>query len=174
MSRIDLDAGHVDDRPSNPSTNPHLADIMSRRTLLRGMAATALAAGTPVFSTRDALAQSTSTLGFTEIPHHMAEGHTVAPGYDVQVLIRWGDKVAADAPAFDPTNITGESQAKQFGSNNDFLAFMPLPLGSNSSDSGLIFSNHENVHQQLIWPGIVEDKVKPELTLEAVLTLKKS
>ncbi len=164
MSRIDIDSDHDDDRPSNPSANPHIADVMSRRSLLKGMAAASvLVAGAPVFPIKEALASSTSTLGFTEIPHQMAESHAVAPGYNVQVLIRWGDKVAADAPAFDPKNITGESQAKQFGYNNDFLAFMPLPLGSNSSDSGLIFSNHENVHQQLIWPGIVEDKVKPEL-----------
>ena len=163
MSRIDLDAGDIDDRPSNPSANPHLADVMSRRSLLKGMAAAALAAGSPVLPLRDALAQSTSTLGFTEIPHQMAETHAVAPGYGVQVVIRWGDKVAADAPAFDPTNITAEAQAKQFGYNNDFLAFMPLPLGSQASDHGLIFSNHENVHQQLLWPGVVEDKVKFEL-----------
>ena len=165
MSRADSDddAG----RTGNPSANTHLADIMSRRALLKGMAATAATTagglGAATMPLKEALAVSTSTLGFTEIPHHMAEGHAVAPGYGVQVVIRWGDKVLADAPAFDPNNITAESQAKQFGFNNDFLAFMPLPLGSSSSEHGLLFANHENTHQQLIWPGIVEDKVKLEL-----------
>jgi uncharacterized protein len=164
MSRIDLDADHADDRPCNPSANPHLVEVMSRRALLKGMAAAVAVggAGAPIFAFKEALASSASTLTFKEIAHHMSETHAVAPGYGVQVVIRWGDKVAKDAPPFDPGNITAEAQAKQFGFNNDFLAFMPLPLGSQSSDNGLLFVNHENIHHQLIWPGIVDDKSRME------------
>ena len=156
-----------DDRPSNPSANPHIADVLSRRGLLKGLAAVAAAAAGPALPFREALAASASTLGFTEIPHHMSENHSVAPGYRVDVVIRWGDKLLPDAPAFDPANITPDAASKQFGYNNDFLAYMPLPLGSSNSENGLLFANHENIHHQLIWPGIVDDKVKPTLQTKA-------
>lgn len=157
-----------DDRPANPSANPHLADIMSRRSVLGGLsAAAALTACQGILPFREALAASASTLRFTEIAHHMSETHSVAPGYRVDVVIRWGDKVLAGAPAFDPANITPDAAGRQFGYNNDFLAFMSLPRGSSNSDNGLLFANHENIHQQLIWPGVVDDKVKPTLQTKA-------
>ena len=45
-----------------------------------------------------------STLTFKELAHGMDETQHVPEGYEAQVLIRWGDPVAAGAPAFDPSN----------------------------------------------------------------------
>ena len=77
-----------------------------------------------------------------------------APGYDADILIRWGDKVLADAPAFDPYQQTTASQLKQFGYNNDFIGYIPLPLGSDNSEHGLLCVNHEYTNEEVMFPGL--------------------
>ncbi len=66
-------------------------------------------------------------------------------------LIRWGDKVAADAPAFDPMKQTSADQARQFGYNNDFVGYFPL---GGSSAHGLLVVNHEYTNEELMFPGV--------------------
>jgi len=85
---------------------------------------------------------------FTEIPHVAvgaagAEHSAVADGFVEQVLVRWGDPIVKDEPAFDVASLTPQSQERRFGYNNDFIAFLPLPLGSKVSDRGLLCVNHE-------------------------------
>ncbi len=96
---------------------------------------------------------SPSSLSFTELPHGIDENFSVSPGYQHQVLIRWGDPIFADAPDFDPLQQTKESQLGQFGFNNDFVGFVPLPLGSNNSDNGLLVVNHEFSDTRMMFPG---------------------
>ena len=59
-----------------------------------------------------------------------AERDAVAEGHEIQVVIRWGDPILADAPEFNPRAQTPEKQARQFGYNNDYLDFFPLPKGN--------------------------------------------
>jgi hypothetical protein len=151
--------------PSNPSvgaTFQEIADIrFSRRTALKGLLATSAltavgAALAPVEKARAAAGES--TLKFTEVPHgYDAEFH-VAEGYEAQVLLRWGDKVLADAPEFAPGKLTAEAQSKQFGYNCDFIGYLPLPAGSDSSENGLLFVNHEYTNPHLMFPGFVDAK----------------
>jgi len=124
------------------------ARLSRRETLLAGMAAIALAAP------RQAEAAGPSTLGFKELPLGLDETHHVAEGYEARVLIRWGDRVLADAPAFDVNGLTGPAQEKQFGYNCDYLGFHPLPRGSAASDHGLLVVNHEYVNSNLIFTGL--------------------
>ncbi len=45
------------------------------------------------------------------------------------MLLRWGDAIFADSPAFDLATLDGPAAEQQFGYNNDFTAFLPLPHG---------------------------------------------
>jgi hypothetical protein len=151
-----------------PTASPAIEDIiatrLSRRSALLGMAA---AAGAGMFGGRlfgGATAQAASMrLGFSELARVYDETDHVAPGYAKQVLIRWGDPVVKGAPAFDPAAMTGEAQEQQFGYNNDFMAFLPLPAGSTSSDHGLLCVNHEYTNHHIMWPGLTEDDAAGKL-----------
>jgi len=153
-----------DDFPSNSSDDPGFANIVAERltrpTLLNGLpASTALGL---LFGR----AAPSRAAGFEEIAHGMGESHHLAAGHHAQVLIRWGDKVLPDAPPFDPSKLTAAAQSKQWGYNNDFLAFLPLPRGSNASDRGLLFANHEFTNAELMWPGIASNAEKLEKLTE--------
>ena len=143
-----------DDTVSNESKAATLSQLMdlrlSRRDALKGMAA----AG--VYGLFGCAAPATQTSGssltFTESGRFMDETHHVAPGYKVNTLIRWGDPLHTDAPAFNPQTQSAAAQERQFGANNDYVAFMPLPRGSTNSTRGLLCVNHEYTLEQLMWP----------------------
>ncbi|MGB0682454.1 MAG: PhoX family protein [Magnetovibrionaceae bacterium] len=160
-----------DDLPSNPSTGPTFGDVVaarfSRRDTLKGMSAVAAVAaiGSAGFlgaKPAEAVGVGASSLGFKELPHGLDETHHVADGYEAQVMMRWGDAVEAGAPAFDPYKQTAAAQSKQFGYNNDFVGFFPLPLGSQNSDHGLLVVNHEYVDPEIMFPGYDKDNVPKE------------
>lgn len=156
----------------NPDFNAVVATRLSRRAALRGLMA--LGAGTalsgPLGSVLIGRAQAAdaagSTLGFEEIAHGADEKHHVAKGYNADVLIRWGDRVIGNATEFDPSRQTAALQAQRFGYNNDYIAFMPLPLGSQSSDSGLLFISHEYTNTGLMFGGL--DNKTANVTREMV------
>ena len=142
----------------NPSTTTPLgaliAERLSRRETLRGLAASAafgLLGGSALSRAADAASAGRSSLGFKEIEHETIAGHRAPQGYSAQVLIRWGDPVKKGAPPFDPAKQSAAAQLMQFGYDNDFLAFMPLPMGSRSSSRGLLCSNHERTTPALMW-----------------------
>src|SRR5262245_39388023 len=74
-----------------------------------------------------------TTLDFDDLPEVIQADHAVTKGYRAERLISWGEPIMPGATAFDPKVISAEHQSEQFGANNDFLAFMPLPHGSASS-----------------------------------------
>src|SRR5919106_68604 len=170
----------ADDIGSNRSSNQPLLEIararMSRRTALKGFVTTAVVGALGgTLTSRVALAAS--SFGFKSLPQTIMEDMQVAPGYSAQVLIRWGDPVLPGAPAFDPMNQTAAAQAQQFGYNNDFLGYFPLPRGSDSSEHGLLAVNFEYTSQALMFPGwtkleagegVAEDD-RPDAILEASL-----
>ena len=129
---------------------------MTRRTALKGFVTTAaVGALGGTLTSRFALAAESgpSTLGFQSLEQVITENHAVAPGYSANVLIRWGDPVLAGAPEFDPMNQTADAQAKQFGYNCDYLAYFPLPRGSDNSEHGLLHVNHEYTSAELMFAG---------------------
>jgi secreted PhoX family phosphatase len=160
-----------DDVGSNRSRNRPLLELhrvrMSRRTALKGFVTTAaIGAVGGAMTSRIAIAtggNGPSSLDFESLKQVITKDHQVAPGYTARVLIRWGDKVAPDAPAWDPHNQSAAAQAKQFGYNNDFVAFFPLPKGSDSSEHGLLHVNHEYTTSRLMFPNYNKDSHAPDL-----------
>jgi len=125
----------------------HAMATLNRRRLLQGLAATAAAGVLPTAATA-----SQSSLAFADVKHGLDDRHHVAAGYDVQVLIRWGDPVLPGARPFDAQNLIADDQLLQFGYNNDFIGYLPLPAGSGSSSHGLLGVNHEYCSSELMFP----------------------
>ncbi len=141
------------DRPSR-SLEDIVAARIGRRGVLGGMAAAATVGiwGKP--GGLAAWAAEDGSLGFEEISAAIADTHRVAKGYTAEVLIRWGDPVMADAPPWTPAALTAAAQSRQFGYNNDFIAYMPLPLGGKDSTHGLLCVNHEYTNGELMFAGM--------------------
>jgi secreted PhoX family phosphatase len=144
-----------------------IAQLIARRQVLKGMAASSAFGlfGCTAARTGEG-ADGSAPLTFTELGRTNDGNAHVAPGHDLQVLIRHGDPIRRGGPAFRPGAQTGDEQEQQFGSDNDFLAFMPLPRGSNSSTRGLLGSNHENHRGHLVWPGLTGRDAAARMTRE--------
>ncbi len=150
----------AEDVGSNSSANPTIGDVInarfSRRGFLKGSLGVAAIGATvsplALLAAQEAKAAS-SAFAFEEVVAGIDEKHHVAAGYDADILLRWGDKVFADAPEFDPMNQTAEAQAKQFGYNNDFVGFLPI---DGASDRGLLCVNHEYTNAELMFPGFAK------------------
>jgi secreted PhoX family phosphatase len=164
------DLPEIEDIGSNPAPDRPIGDLiearLTRRAALRGLAGVGAVAAFSEALVREATAQplavpaqgGPSTLGFTELRQQLSQTHSVADGYDVQMVIRWGDPVLEGAPSYDPRNLTAEAQAKQFGYNCDYLDYFPLPAGSRNSDHGLLCVNHEYTNTNLMFAGVGEGR----------------
>jgi hypothetical protein len=149
---------------TNGSPNRTMGDIiaerMSRRDLMQGLlAVSAITAVSPaaMLATGPAAAQganNTPSFNFKEVAAGVDDKHYVAEGYDADILIRWGDPVLPGAPPYDPTKLTKDGQAKQFGYNNDYLGYFPMPGAANPSEHGILCVNHEYTNEEMMFPGL--------------------
>jgi uncharacterized protein len=94
------------------------------------------------------------TFDFPELARGLDQTHHVAEGYRAEVLLRWGDPLFADSPAFDPANQSAEAQRRQFGYNNDFIGFVPLEPDATGAERGLLCINHEYTNTTLMFPNV--------------------
>ena len=133
-----------------------------------GIAAFAAKAFSPSISLAEELTASASSLTFKEISKSSSQTHAIAEGYNVQLLMRWGDRLLAGAPHFDPLNQTAEAQNMQFGYNNDFIAYMPFLPDGNDSGHGLLCVNHEYVTTYMMFPRITQHDAENITTKEQV------
>ncbi len=147
-----------DDVPLSPTHGESIGEIVSRRfnrrAILRGslgaVAATTLFSSA-LFSASRLARPSENSSDFQEIEAGVDERHHVAEGYRADILLRWGDPLFPDSPAFDPKNQSAEAQLKQFGYNNDYVAFFPI---DESKDRALLCINHEYTNEEVMFPGI--------------------
>ena len=162
------------DDSENKTVNPRVAagaatigDViglrLSRRGFLGGLGAVsglALAGcttGQAAPAAVDAEAAETvaeAAFRFDEIARGLDAGHHVAAGYDADVLIRWGDPLFADSPAFDPMNQTAAAQRRQFGYNNDYIGHVPLETDADGRERVILCVNHEYTSTNLMLPGV--------------------
>ena len=95
-----------------------MGEIISRRFSRRGVLKGALAVSAisatvsplALLAADKAKAAGTSAFNFTELEAGVDADHHVAEGYDADVLLRWGDPLFPDSPAFDPTAQTADKQ----------------------------------------------------------------
>lgn len=150
-----------DGSATNPTDNRTMGEIIaarfSRRGFLKGSLAVSAIAATvsplALISADEARAAEGSAFAFDELEAGIDDKHHVAPGYDADVLLRWGDPLFADLPEFDPTKQSAQAQAKQFGYNNDYVGYLPI---DGSAEHGLLVVNHEYTNPHLMFPGIVK------------------
>jgi hypothetical protein len=147
---------------SNPSENPAIGQVIAarfnRRDFLKGgLGVTAIAATFGPLAGLAAAGTQTSDgprFEFKELEAGVDDNHHIAEGYSADVLIRWGDPVLSDAPSFDPYKQSAAAQKLQFGYNNDFLGYLPMPGARNQSRHGLLVVNHEYTNEELMFPGL--------------------
>ncbi len=111
-----------------------------------------------------------TTLDFAQVPKGYTQSHALPDGYQAQIIARWGDIITASAEGkFVPSQLTAEEQRNRFGYNNDFIAYLPFPYGSNSSSHGLLHVNHEYTNANLMFANIensVNDLTKEQMQIE--------
>jgi secreted PhoX family phosphatase len=158
------------------STAPTLSDMlasgkMRRRTLLKSALGAGAAAlfGQPLARKLASAAPSHAPLAFRELVNDYPDSPQVPSGYDMQVLLRWGDPIFRGAPDFDVRRQSAASQRQQFGYNNDFLSFMPrLQTRPEMSNRGLLCINHEYTIAHLMFPGLEKKTAVQKVSREQV------
>ncbi len=133
-----------------------IARRFSRRDMFKGALAvpvtTALFGSTALVSSAGPAKATSVATAFRELAGGVDETHHVAEGYELQVLMRWGDPIAPGLSEFEPATLTADEQARRFGYNNDYIAFFPL---DRSGGRGLLCVNHEYTSPEMMFPGAV-------------------
>jgi uncharacterized protein len=110
------------------------------------------AEASPVAAPTGSPAAQGSALAFTAIQPDTSDQIRVAEGYQSQVLLSWGDPLFKDVGGFDVNSQSAADQERRFGFNSDFVAYLPLPLGSRNGFEGLIWNNHEYTDGLMMFP----------------------
>jgi secreted PhoX family phosphatase len=137
----------------NNKQQPTLQQIMlTRRSFLQASAVMMAGSALPI-SVKAATHEE--NLGFAEIAKNNDITHHIPQNYTAKPILKWGDFLGGDDlvqnKPFDAQTLNANSQAKSFGYNNDFIAFMPLPKVSSSSTHGLLCVNHEYTNSELMF-----------------------
>ena len=80
--------------------------------------------------------------------NRLVDEFTVPSGYTWQPIIRWGDPLFSNAPAFAIDGQSPAAQALQFGYNSDYLDIVADPSGK----TGVLVNNHEYVNPEIMFP----------------------
>ncbi|MBR0650001.1 DUF839 domain-containing protein [Roseomonas terrae] len=78
---------------------------------------------------------------------------TVVPGLQQSLLIRWGDRVTFDAPAWEPARPTAEAAAAQFGWDARILAAISTQAADDGVARAVLAVAHPTVDAGMAFPG---------------------
>jgi uncharacterized protein len=148
-----------DDIPTHNVPAETIGNVVARRFTRRQLfkGGLAVAASTHLFGSdavtagRGPSKSEAAAFAFRELEAGVDATHHVAHGYDVQVLLRWGDPIHAGMSTFDPASLAPADQSKRFGYNNDYLAFFLLQA---DGQRGLLCVNHEYTNPEVMFPGL--------------------
>ena len=113
-------------------SNPSFTSIFTRRVNRRKFIVSASAIACMALQIRANASQESAPLSFNEVPHGLDEHLHLSEDYSSQVVLRWGDPLFSGAK-FNPQKQNATSQLKQFGFNNDFVAYIPISKSEKSS-----------------------------------------
>lgn len=77
----------------------------------------------------------------------------VGDGYQREVIIRWGDPVLANAPAFEPGTITELGAARQFGWDAIIAGVVKPPPAEDGVARLVMVVSHPDVSARMVFPG---------------------
>lgn len=78
----------------------------------------------------------------------------IAPGYRRDVVVRWGDRVAFDAPAWNPQLPTPEAAATQFGWDARVVAILAPPPAADGIPRLILAATHARVDPTMAFPSL--------------------
>ncbi|MEO1603691.1 MAG: PhoX family phosphatase [Pseudomonadota bacterium] len=137
-------------RPEQQDFDGVVERAISRRGFLGGVLAFGSGAavmGTGLLKGSTALAQQTSRFAFEQLAPQTDGTVHVPEGYSWEVLVRWGDPLFSDAPAFDAaTGIPTEGSDRVFGENTDGMELF------NQGDIELLVVNSEYPNPKINLP----------------------
>ena len=136
---------HLNPKPEECEFDRVVESAISRRGALGVLAFGSFAAMNGAFAPTPAMARS-DRFAFEAIPTSTADAVNVPPGYNAQVVVRWGDPLWSGAPEFDhATRGDAASQAQAFGDNIDGMEVYP------HGDNLIIVVNNEYTNRSIIW-----------------------
>ena len=139
------------------------ARYLNRRSVLKLGAALGLSPLTRTANAITGMRKVAQPPSFAPLARGLGITDSVADGYSARRLIAWGDGMDGTSAAEFP--LPADKQARLFGFNNDFLAYIPL----SGSRHGLLCVNHEYPIGHLMFPGYDSDeRAKASLKLNEV------
>ncbi|MBA2690221.1 MAG: DUF839 domain-containing protein, partial [Burkholderiales bacterium] len=168
---LTISSQHNEDASTNASDNPSFDSILqlrlSRRQLLRGSAAAAMAivggfgvtaaCATGRHPAGPGLGARSLKLDFAAVPKSLADAVILPAGYSHSVLYRLGDPIAAGVADYlnDGTDAPA-SFAQRAGDHHDGMSYFGMHAHGkwekNSSDRGLLCVNHEAITPAFLHP----------------------
>lgn len=94
--------------------------------------------------------RSVFPFGFASVPVAEDDNVRIPQGYEAEVLIAWGDPIAAGARFNRDGSNSAADQILQCGMHHDGMEYFPLPVGSHESNFGLLCINNEYLDEGLL------------------------